>query len=575
MKPVLKYLKPYRFIIAAIFFVLALEMAATLYIPTLVADIINNGVIKNDLPYVYRTGGLMLLAAALAASLATLDTYLSAKVAAGFGRDLRNQLFRKAQDFSVGDFTNIGVASMITRCTRDVSQLEQGSIMLLQMLMPAPLMMTAGLLLAFSKDRTVAFIIVATVLLFIAIAALVMLRSFPLFKKLQVGMDAITHKLRENIIGVRIIRAFNKVEREQQNANHSFEGYATLAIRVNKLFAAVMPLALLIMNLCTFFIVWVGGSRAAGGYIAVGDIMAFIEYSVLILIYLMFGVTAVMSIPQAAASAERLSEILTHLPEINDEKNNKPLISQKEVLRLENVTFSYPDAEKPVLSNLSFHLLQGQTTAIIGGTGSGKSTVASLIPRLYDVQSGTISLVGQDIKTLSQHQLREQISFAPQKPFLFSGTVEENLRFGCPDASFAQLQHAATVAQAASFIDSLEGGYGAYVAQGGNNFSGGQKQRLSIARALAKPAQIYIFDDSFSALDYKTDANLRKALKTELQHAAVLFVAQRISSIQDADQIIVIDNGSIVGIGTHTELLISCNVYQQIAASQKGKEDVA
>ncbi len=446
-----------------------------------------------------------------------------------------------------------------------------------EMLLPAPVMAIAGLILAYSKSPTLAMVIVGAMVIVCAFTALIGARALPLFSRLQTLLDKINRVLRENLTGVRVIRAFNRAGFEQQRADASFGEYAQSAIRVNKIFAVLMPVILLVLNLSTVVIVAVGGQRVSDGAMQIGDIMALIEYAVLILMYLIMGVMIFMIFPRAQSCAKRVNAVLS-VPENGTEApRTTPGRQHKYTAKLEfrNVTFQYQGAEEPVLNNISFTADVGKTTAIIGGTGSGKSTIASLIPRFYDIQSGTIRIDGRNIVHIPKPELRARIGFVPQKAFLFSGTILDNFRHGKKDATMEEIRKAAQTAQIAGFIDGLEDGYNTRVAQGGNNFSGGQKQRLAIARALVKKPEIYIFDDSFSALDFKTDAKLRAALKDEVKDAAVIVVAQRISTIMDAEQIVVLDEGRVAGTGTHRELMASCPVYQQIARSQLSEEELA
>lgn len=575
MIKLLKFITPYKKRVLAVLLFLFLQVLGTLYIPTLTADIVNNGIVPGNMDYILQTGMLMLLVAALTGALSITATYLSTSLSTALERDIRNALFRKVQSFSVTDFQRFGTASMITRSTSDVIQIQQAFAMLLEMLLPAPLMTVAALMLAFAKDRFLALVIMGTMVLVVIFAATISRKAMPIFTALQSLMDQINRVLRENIIGVRVIRAFNKVDYERQRINQTFIKYAATAIRVNKIFSVLMPVIMTLMNLCTMLILWFGGKRIGSGLMQIGDIMALVEYSLLILFYLIMGMMVFMIIPRAQACAARIQEVLNFKPDFAGPLPAGQQFERRAKLEFRHVTFRYAGADEAVLSDISFTADAGQTTAIIGGTGSGKSTLASLIPRFYDIQSGNILIDGIDIRNLPLSKLRHKIGYVPQKAFLFSGTIATNLRHGRKTASLAELRHAARVAQIDDFINRLDQAYDAPVTQGGSNFSGGQKQRLSIARAIVKKPEIYIFDDSFSALDFKTDAQLRKSLKREVRDAAVILVAQRISTIVDADRIIVLDNGRIAGIGTHRELMDSCPVYQQIAHSQLSKEELA
>jgi ATP-binding cassette subfamily B multidrug efflux pump len=570
-----KFLKPYKISVATVLLFTFIETLGTLYVPTLTADIVNNGVTQGNIPYIIKTGVFMLLVAMFTAGTAVLNARLSANISSGFARDIRKALFMKAQAFSINDFHKIGTASMITRTTSDVTLIGQTTVMLMQMLLPAPVMAVAGLFLAFSKDKTIALIIVATMLIFLLIAALLGKKIIPLFKFIQTKMDNITRILRETIIGVRVIRAFNREKHEKSKIDTAITDYAANSIRINKMIATLLPVVMLVINMGIISILWLGGKRVADGQMQIGDIMALIEYCSLILFFLIMGTMMFMYIPRAQACAERIDEALSMTPEITDKSSNSHPRGDYAHIEFRNVSFRYSNGAEPILSNLSFESKSGEVTAIIGGTGSGKSTIANLIPRFFEIESGSILINGTDIRNFSQKELRDKIGFVPQKAFLFSGTIADNIRDGKANATRAEIEHAAQIAQADGFIRELKDGYQAYVAQGGNNLSGGQKQRLTIARALIRKPEIYIFDDSFSALDLKTDAMLRRALKKEIGRATVIMVAQRISTIMEADRILVLEDGIITGSGRHQELMKNCQVYRQIAASQLSEAELA
>lgn len=555
-----------------------LQVLGTLYIPTLTADIVNNGIVKGDLDYVFRTGVLMLAVAVLIALVSISESYFSTSIFAWMGRDIRNALFRKSQALTVDEINRFGAASMITRCTNDITQIQQACMAATEMLLPAPVMTIAGLILASSKSPALAFSIIIAMVLVCIFTLLLGKKAMPLFSRLQVLLDKMNRVMRENLTGIRVIRAFNRTEFEKERVGKTFDRYAETAISVNRIFAVMLPVIMMIMNLCTIFIVGVGGQRVAHRQMQIRDIMALVEHAMLILMYLIMGMMIFMISPKAQTCANRINKVLAVQKQSEEENSEKRHFSKQETpakLEFRNVTFQYQGAEEPVLNNISFCVEKGETMAIIGGTGSGKSTVASLIPRFYDIQSGSIRIDGVNIIHLSRKDLQEKIGFAPRKAFLFSGTIMDNFRHGRKDASMEEIRHAAGIAQIDDFIMGLEHGYDSSVSQGGSNFSGGQKQRLSIARALVKKPEVYIFDDSLSALDFKTESKLRAALKEEVKDAAVLLVAQRISTIMDADRIVVLDEGRVAGIGTHKELMASCVVYQQIARSQLGEEELA
>lgn len=569
------FLKPYKFILVTIILLTFLLTLGTLYVPKLNADIVNNGVMKRNVSYIIKTGIVMLLVSALTGAVTVWSNWLAANLSARLARDIREAVFTKVKAFSINDFNNIGTASMITRATSDVTLIGDMTIMFILMLLPAPIMAIGGLCLAFAKDKVLALIIVATMIVFLLIAILLGKKVIPLFKLIQIKMDNINRTLRENVIGVRVIRAFNREQYEKGRVDAASSDYADNTIRINKMIAVLQPVAMMIINVGIISILWLGGIRAADGTVQIGDIMAMVEYCFLILIFLIMGVMMFMYIPRAQACADRINEILAINPEIVD--TEVPHSAMKEYAHLEfrDVMFQYPNAEQPVLSNLSFESKSGEITAIIGGTGSGKSTIANLILRFFEIQGGSIMINDIDIRSMPQKELRDKIGFVPQKTFLFSGTISENIQYGMENATQEQIEHAAKVAQAHDFITKKEQGYHSYVAQGGSNLSGGQKQRIAIARALIRKPEFYIFDDSFSALDFNTDAKLRRALKSEIGGSTLIIVAQRISTIIDADRIIVLEDGKIAGIGRHEELMKSCDVYKQIAASQLSEEDLA
>lgn len=575
MVKLFRFLSPHKKRTALMLILLFVQVLGTLYIPTLTASIVNNGIVAGDLDYVWKTGGAMLLVALFIAGVSVLGTYTTIYIGTELGRDIRGALFRKAQAFSANDFNQFGAASMITRSTNDVTQVQQAFSIIVEMLLPAPFMTIVGLVLAFSKNRFPAVAIVVAMLLIIVLTVIIAIRVVPMFEKLQTLLDKINRTVRENIIGVRVIRAFNRTQHEKQRADSVFTDYANTAIKANKIFAAVLPLVMVVMNLCTLLIIWVGGQQVAGGNMQIGDIMAIIEYAMIILMYLVMGSVVLVMIPRAQTCAARINAVLDMKPEFSEATAKHDVIDNKGKVEFRHATFRYKNAEKPVLHDINFTAQSGQTTAIIGGTGSGKSTVGSLLMRFYDIQEGNILIGGKDIRDYAEQELRDMIGYVSQKAFLFSGTIADNLRHGKKDAANEEMLEAAKIAQIDDFIESQEKGLYAPVSQSGSNFSGGQKQRLSIARAVIKKPQIYIFDDSFSALDFKTDAKLRAALKQEVADSAVIIVAQRISTIIGADQIIVLDEGRIVGKGTHRELMKDCLVYQQIAGSQLSEEELA
>lgn len=579
MIKLVRFLRPYKGRTALMLLLLFTQVVGTLYIPTLTADIVNNGIATGNLGYVWKTGGFMMAAAIITAIVSVLGTYLSTYIATSMGRDIRGALFRKVQDLSVNNFNQFGAASLITRSTSDVTQIQTAFSIMVEMLLPAPFMTIAGLVLAFSKNPMLSLMILGFMAVILIFTVLIGKKVIPLFNKMQTALDMINRTVRENIIGVRVIRAFNRTQDAKKRADQTFDDYANIAIKVNKIFAVLLPLVMLIMNICTVLIVWFGGKQVVAGNIGIGDIMAIVEYAMLTLMYLVMGVAVFIFIPRAQTCAGRINAVLE--TESGDskaasktERDISETISTAKV-EFRNVTFRYQDAEEAVLHDVDFKVEKGKTTAIIGSTGSGKSTIASLVMRFHDIESGSILVDGKDIRKYEQNELRDKIGYVPQKAFLFSGTIADNLRHGKKDATAEEMHHAAKIAQIEDFIEASEDGLNHRVSQGGSNFSGGQKQRLSIARAVIKKPDIYIFDDSFSALDFKTDTRLRAALKQEITDSAAIIVAQRISTILEADQIIVLEDGRIVGKGTHRELMEHCLVYQQIAYSQFSEEELA
>lgn len=574
MKQLLPYIRPHKRLLAGAIILLIFNNFTAMYIPTLTASLINVGAANQDLPYIYRICGLMLTVAVLGGASSIISAILSAKAAAGLARDLREAVFVKAQTYSLTDFKTVGTASMITRSTSDINIIQRSTMMLLRVLLPAPIMTIVGLTLAFRTNVEMALFFIVVILFFGVMAFLIGKRAIPLFQKIQIKMDRVTYVLREVITGVRVIRAFNREEYEKERFVEACYDYRDTTIKTGRVFAILLPFLFVILDLSVASVIWFGGIQVSNGSMEIGSIFALIEYLTIILFCSVMAVMGFMEIPRALISVERINEILNLNPEIVDDANATPKSDLKGTLEFRNVSFMYANAEEPVLSHISFTSKPGQTTAIIGGTGSGKSTIANLIPHFYQIQEGEILLNGINIIEYPQKALRDKIGFIPQKAFLFRGTIESNIRFGKEDATMEEIIAASKVAQAHEFIENLDDGYESYVAQAGTNLSGGQKQRVAIARALIKKPEVYVFDDSFSALDYKTDSLLRKALKSQIKDSALVIVAQRISTIMDADQILVLDDGKVVSIGRHEELMKTCSVYQQIAATQLSEEEL-
>ncbi|WP_037286930.1 ABC transporter ATP-binding protein [Saccharibacillus sacchari] len=573
MMKLFRMLKPYRVGVVFVLLAVFVQALTELFLPTLMADIVDDGIAKGDIPYIWEIGGLMLGVALVGMACSIVASYLSAKVSMGFGRDLRSRVFSHAQRFTLKEFDKFGTASLITRTTNDITQVQQVLIMLLRMMAMAPMMMIGGIIMAVSKDAKLSLVLVVVIPV-LALLILVLGRSaLPLFKAMQKKIDKLNLVLRENLTGIRVIRAFGREDSERKRFDASSADLMDTAIKVNKLMAAMMPAMMLILNFSTIAIVWYGSHRIDAGHMELGNLMAFIQYAMQILFSLIMVSIIFVMVPRASVSAGRINEVLDAVPDIEDSRSPKS-VSERGHLEFRDVSFSYEGAEAPAIEHISFEARPGEVTALIGGTGSGKSTLVNLIPRFYDVSSGSILVDGADIRELPQEALRHKVGYVPQKALLFTGSVEENIRYGKEDATDEEVREAARIAQAAEFIDGLEEGYGAPVSQGGSNLSGGQKQRLSIARALVRRPEIYIFDDSFSALDFKTDAKLRAALKTEINDATVLMVAQRVSTVMDADRIIVLDQGRIAGMGTHNELMRTSEVYREIVSSQLSEEEL-
>lgn len=574
MIKLLKRLVSYKWAVLMVLLFVFAQSLADLFLPTLMADIIDNGVVTGDTGYIWRMGGIMLGVTGLGALAAVVASFYSSKAAMGFGRDLRRCVFNHVERFSLEEFDRIGTASLITRTTNDITQVQQVIIMMLRMVVSAPIMFVGGLIMAISKDATLSLVIVAAMPVLVLSIFLIFWKAMPLFKMVQKRLDRLNLVLRENLTGIRVIRAFNREKEEQVRLTEANERLTDVSIKVNQIMAFLMPVMMLVMNLTVVGVIWFGGIRIDNGAMQIGDLMAFIQYVMQIMFALVMASVMFIMVPRASVSANRINEVLEMNPSLIDD-GTKTADVEKGKLEFDHVTFFYPGAEEPALSNVSFSANPGEVTAVIGGTGSGKSTLVNLIPRFYDVTSGTIRVNDVDVQAVPQEELRSKIGFVPQKALLFTGTIAENIRYGKADATAEEVAHAASIAQANDFIEKMPDRYEALIEQGGSNVSGGQKQRLSIARALVRKPDLYVFDDSFSALDFKTDAALRKALKEETKDATVLIVAQRVSTIMDADRIIVLEEGTVAGIGTHEELFETNAVYQEIVKSQLAEEEIA
>ena len=576
MSKLIKYLKPYLWLIIPLIGLTYLQVMANLELPNYMARIINDGVIGGDMNLIWRNGGLMLLVALGGSVAAVGGGYLAARVATSFARDLRRMVFKKVESFSIFEFNKFSTASLITRSTNDIQQIQTVTIMMFRMFLIAPIMAIGALQNAIKTAPDLSWIIaVASILLFIMIAILFSV-GLPKFKLLQKLVDKLNLVTRENLTGLRVVRAFNNESTEELKFDKANRDLMKLNLFVNRLMVILQPFMMLVMNISLVAIVWFGAHLISDGLMEIGNMTAFMQYASQVLMsFLMISVMFIM-IPRASVSARRINEVLVTDLSINDPEHPVELPKNGHG-RVEfcDVTFAYPDADAPILSGINFVAEPGQTTAFIGSTGSGKSTLINLVPRFYDVTAGQILIDGIDVRDLKLKKLYSQIGYVPQKGVLFSGTIKSNVMYGNKKASIEAVEKAVEIAQASEFIGKLEKGLGSNIAQGGSNVSGGQKQRLSIARALAVDPNIYIFDDSFSALDFKTDAALRKALEGETKGRTVLIVGQRIGTIMDADKIIVMDEGKIVGQGTHDQLMRSNKVYQEIARSQLSDKELA
>jgi len=623
-----RFLRPFAPSAAGVLVLVFLQTMADLYLPTLMSEIIDEGVMRGDTARILAVGGRMLLVTGGSLLCAVAASWLSSNAAMGFGAALRKAAFARVEGFSLHEFDRFGAATLITRTTNDVTQVQNVTIMIMRMMVMAPIMAVGGIVMAFGEDRPLTLTLAVTVPLLGVIIALLASKAMPLFKAMQSKVDRLNLVLREGLNGMRVIRAFNRTTREETRFDEANEDITATYISVNRLMAFLMPVVMLVMNLTSVSILWFGVRRIDAGAMSMGSLMAFTQYAMQIMFSMLMLSMMFIMVPRAAAAADRIEEVLAVEPSIKDPAGPKTAVPaaagrgvaeagggasavdavdavdarekarnassaardvglvetafEKEPGRracadveFRDVTFSYHGAERPAIRGVSFHARCGEVTAIVGSTGAGKSTLAKLVPRFYDVDSGSVLVDGVDVREMRQEDLRRRIGYVPQRAFLFSGTIADNIRFGAESASEADLAEAAQIAQAAEFIASFDGGFEHRVAQGGSDVSGGQKQRLSIARALARRPEIFLFDDSFSALDFKTDARLRTALKSRLEGSTVILIAQRIGTVMDADRIIVLEDGRVAGVGRHRDLLETCAVYREIAASQLSEEELA
>ncbi len=570
-----RFLIPYTAIIIIGLVLLYGQAISELYLPNLMSDMINNGMMQGDTNYVLSVGAKMLGFALLSSFAAISANFVSSKIAMGFGRDVRNAIFTKIEGYSLHEFDKIGTASLITRTTNDVVQVQSVMAMGFRFILYSPVLCIGGMIMAYHEDAAMSIIIAVAVPSLILTMVIVARFVIPLFQSFQKKLDTLNLTLRESLTGIRVIRAFNKMDVERKRFYDANKDLTDTSIKINKIMASAQPLMMFLMNLTMLAIIWFGGIRISRDQMNIGGMMAFMQYAMQILFSIIMVAFMFMMIPRAQVSAARINEVLDLDPEIFDPKVVKKTTGLTAVVEFKNVNFAYPGAESPALENISFKSQAGEITAIIGGTGSGKTTLINLIPRFYDVSGGSVLVDGVDVKELAQEELRGKVGFVPQGSVLFTGTISENIRFGNKDATDEEVQHAAMIAQATDFVSKMDDGFESEISQGGTNVSGGQKQRLSIARAIVRKPEIFIFDDSFSALDFKTDAKLRAALKDEITKSTVILVAQRITTVMDADRILVLDEGKIVGSGTHRELLKTCDVYKEICFSQLSEEELA
>ncbi|MGR0158686.1 ABC transporter ATP-binding protein [Paenarthrobacter nitroguajacolicus] len=570
-----RYSKPYLpQIVAVLFFQLA-STIATLYLPSLNAKIIDEGVSRGDTDFIWQTGALMLAVALGQVLAAIIAVYFGARVAMAIGRDLRRSVFRQVSSFSAQDVNSFGAPTLITRGTNDVQQVQMLVLMGLNFMVSTPIMCVGGIIMALREDLSLSWLVWVSVPVLVAVVGYLVVRLMPLFRSMQTKIDAINGVLREQIIGIRVVRAFVREPHEAKRFGDANEDLTAVSVKIGNLFVLMFPAIGMILHLSTAAVLWFGGQRVDSGDMQVGALTAFLQYLLQILMAVMMGTFMAMMIPRASVCADRIGEVLDVEPSIHNPTSPVVPAEKKGRVEFRDVTFKYPGAEAPVLSNISFTAEPGKTLAIIGSTGAGKTTLVSLLPRLYDVASGDVLLDGVPVTQMDASEITNRVSAVPQKPYLFSGTIEHNLRFGKPDATDEELWEALETAQAKGFVEEKSSGLNRRIAQGGTNVSGGQRQRLSIARALVTKPNVYLFDDSFSALDVATDARLRKALKAKTRDATVIIVAQRVSTIADADEILVLDNGRIVDRGTHDELLETSPTYQEIVESQLSVEEVA
>ena len=567
-----RFLRPYVRAVTLVVVVLVVQSAANLYLPTLNADIINNGVVKGDLHYIWTVGSVMLAITLVVGVLSVVGVYWASRVAMGAGADIRAAVFQRVQMFSAREMNRFGTPSLVTRNTNDIQQIQLFVQVALTLMVIAPIMCFGGIVMALRESAALSPLLVVSVPLMGAVVVVVLVAVVPRFRLMQVRLDRINQVLREQIMGVRVIRAFVRVRSEAARFDEANADLTATALRVNQIFAAVFPAVMVILNLSSVAVIWFGGHLVLDGSMPIGNLTAFLTYIAQILIAVMMAVMTVILLPRAVASSERVQQVLDIQPSVEDPLQPARPDAVTGVVRFEGVTFGYPGSDEPVLHALTFSFRPGETSAVIGGTGSGKTTLLDLIPRFFDPTGGRVLVNGVDVREQELEELWSEIGVVPQASYLFTGTVASNLRLGRPEATEAELWHALEVAQARDFVEAMPGQLGAAIDQGGTNVSGGQRQRLAIARALVRRPRLYLFDDCFSALDASTDARVRAAIRRETGDATVVIVAQRVSTIMQADQIVVLDDGRVVGSGRHRELMTTCVPYREIVVSQLGEE---
>jgi len=569
------YLRPYRTPLALVVVLVAIQAIANLYLPSLNADIINNGVVKGDIDYILRIGAVMLIVTFASVICAIIGVFFASRIAMGVGRDLRGAIFRKVLAFSQAETNIFGTPSLITRNTNDVQQVQMLLVIAMTIMILAPITAVGGLIMALREDVPLSATLLVILPIMGIVVVLTLRRAMPLFRAMQKKVDRINQVMRETLSGIRVIRAFVRTSHEEERFDVANRDLYDTSLSVTRLFALMMPLIMAIFNLSSVAIMWFGAMQVDSGAMQIGNLTAFIQYTMQILMSVMMATIMFVMVPRAAASAERIAAVLDTDESVHDPATPAIVEAPKGVVEFHEVDFGYPGAEDPVLHAISFVAQPGEVTALVGGTGSGKSTLVNLLPRFYDVTGGSVTIDGVDVRAMRQEDLWDLIGIVPQRAYLFTGTVATNLRYGAPDATDEDLWQALRISQGADFVAEMEGGLDAPITQGGTNVSGGQRQRLAIARAVARRPKVYVFDDSFSALDFTTDARLRAALRDETRDATVIIVAQRVGTIMHADRIVVLDDGAVVGVGAHRELLETCETYREIVFSQLTAEEVA